>query len=38
MRYDDRVTSPAAIESLITEAGYSATVAPPKSDETEERG
>jgi copper chaperone CopZ len=38
VRYDDQVTSPATIESLINEAGYSATAAAPSdSDEAEER-
>ena len=36
VRYDDRVTSPAMIESLITAAGYSAT-ARAASDGAEER-
>jgi copper chaperone CopZ len=35
VRYDDQVTSPAKIESLIAEAGYSAAAAG--SDEAEER-
>jgi copper chaperone CopZ len=35
--YDDQVTSPATIERLITEAGYSATVAPPENDDAEQR-
>ena len=35
VRYDDQVTSPATIESLINEAGYSATAS--ESDEAEER-
>ena len=37
VRYDDQVTTPATIESLINEAGYSATAAPSESDEAEER-
>ena len=37
VRYDDQVTSPATIESLINEAGYSATAAPPESAEAQER-
>jgi copper chaperone CopZ len=37
VRYDDQVTSPAAIESVLAEAGYSATAAPAESDEAEER-
>jgi copper chaperone len=36
VRYDDRVTSPAQIESLIAEAGYSAT-ASSEHDGAEER-
>ena len=36
VRYDDRITSPAMIESLITAAGYSAT-AGAESHGTEER-
>jgi copper chaperone CopZ len=37
VRYDEQAVSPAAIESLIAEAGYSATVAPSESDGAEER-
>jgi copper chaperone CopZ len=37
IRYDDQLTSPAAIETLITEAGYSATAVPAEGDEAEER-
>ena len=33
VRYDERVTSPARIESLITAAGYSATAAPESNAE-----
>ena len=37
VRYEDQVTSPATIESLIADAGYSAKVAPSNTDEAEER-
>jgi copper chaperone CopZ len=37
VRYDQQVTSPATIERLINEAGYSATAVPSESNEAEER-
>jgi copper chaperone CopZ len=37
VRYDEQSISAAAIESLIAEAGYSATVVPSETDEAEER-
>jgi copper chaperone CopZ len=37
VRYDDRITSPAAIENLVSSAGYPATAAPPDGAEAEER-
>ena len=35
--YDDQVSSPATIERVIADAGYSATVAPPENDDAEQR-
>ncbi len=36
VRYDSQITNPAAIENLISQAGYSATAAPSDSAEAEE--
>ncbi len=36
IRYDDQITSPGAIERLVTGAGYSATANPSDSEEAEE--
>jgi copper chaperone CopZ len=36
VRYDSQITNPAAIENLISQAGYSATAVPSDSAEAEE--
>jgi copper chaperone len=37
VRYDEGMTSPSKIESLINDAGYSARAEPLESDQAEER-